>query len=257
LYHSEHYIPVSALQTDEHGVTTTEEFSPEARRELEQEEGRGQVAKRSQALVRRKKKPASTTAKTAPAAVIGLLLAAFAAYYRQEKISIGYCGVGEPAWSLANVDNVPEWIHDTFQPQCEPCPPHAYCSRNMEVTCEDNFILQPHPLAAGGLIPLPPTCEPDSEKEKRIKVVADRAIEELRDIRAAHECGGEVPTCAPELKEVVKAGTTKLEVPEATLKELVSKQRRRGMNDAEFADLWESASLDIKARDEVEVTDDG
>ena len=262
-FHASAYIPVSHLQTDEYGVTTTEEFAPDARRELEQDMANGQVVrKRPQTLVRRKKKPASTAAKVSPVIILGTVLSGIAAWYRQEKINMGYCGVGQPQWSLVNNENIPAWVHETLQPNCEPCPPHALCYPKMEVRCENDFILQHHPLSLNGLVPVPPTCEPDSEKEKRIKAVADKAIEELRERRAAYECGDELASDVlasdvEAIKEVIKAGETKLEIPEETLKQEVSKLRRRGMSPDEFEDLWQSALGDIKSRDEVDVTQDG
>ena len=251
--HASYRFPVSNVSDD---IPTTEEFTEDAARELEQEQANGQlVPKRSQALVRRKKKPTSTAAKSAPAVILTAVLGAIATWYRQEKVNIGYCGVGQPTWSLASNPNIPAWVHENLQPTCEPCPSHAICSPNMEVKCEDDFVLQHHPLNLNGLVPVPPTCEPDSEKERRIKAVAGRAIEELRERRAAYECGDELSS--EDVKTVTRAGETKLEIPEETLKQEVQKLRRRGMSEEEFRDLWRGALEDVIARDEVEVTRDG
>lgn len=99
-----------------------------------------------------------------------------------------------------------------------------------------------------GLIPIPPTCEPDSEKEKRIKIVADRAVEELRQIRATYECGDRTSSTI--------VSPVKLEITEDALKETIAKQRRKNMSPEEFEDLWNSALGDIQSRDEVEITQD-
>ena len=245
--------PLSQVSDD---ISTTEEFTEDAARELEHEQANGQlVPKRSQALVRKRKKPTSTTAKSAPALILMAVIGAIATWYRQEKVNIGYCGVGKPTWSLSSNPNIPAWVHENLQPTCEPCPPHAVCSSNMEAKCEDDFVLQHHPLNLNGLLPIPPTCEPDSEKERKIKAVADRAIEELRERRAAYECGDRL--VSEEVKTVAKASETKLKVAEETLKEEVKKLKRRGMSGQEFEDLWRGALEDVMARDEVEVTRDG
>jgi hypothetical protein len=261
--------PVSRLVSDEpdDGVPVTEEFEPEAARELAEEERNGQlVPGRSGTLVRRaKKKPQSTVAKTAPWAIITTVCAALAGWYRQEKINVGYCGVGQPQWSLASNPQIPTWVHEDLGPACEPCPQHAICYPNMEVQCETDFVLKPHPLYANGLVPLPPTCEPDSEKERRIKAVADRAVEELRERRAAYECGDEVVSNAKsiashgaeDIKTVATAASKKLEIAEEDLKKGVSKLRRKGMSSDEFEALWHGALQDVVKRDEVEVTRDG
>jgi hypothetical protein len=265
---SSYSFPISRVTSDEpeDGVAVTEEFSPDAARELAEQERNGQVvAGRSSTLVRKKKKkPAGTVAKTAPWVVITTVLASLGAWYRQEKTNIGYCGVGEPQWSLASNPHIPAWVHETFQPACEPCPQHAICYPHMEVQCETDFVLKPHPLSLNGVLPLPPTCEPDSEKERRIKAVADRALEELRERRAAYECGDEIPT-SPALPPaegepetaMARSTATKLEIEEEDLKKTVSKLRRKGMTDDEFGDLWRGALGDLMGREEVEVTRDG
>ncbi|KAK6364043.1 inner nuclear membrane protein enriched at telomere/subtelomere region [Exophiala oligosperma] len=259
--------PVSRITSDEpeDGVQVTEEFTADAARELAEDERNGQVVPaRPSALVRRKKqKPTSTVAKTAPWAVMTTVLAALAGWYRQEKINVGYCGVGEPHWSLAQNPHIPAWVHQNFEPTCEPCPQHAICYPDMEVQCETDFVLQPHPLSVNGLVPLPPTCEPDSEKQRRIKAVADRAVEDLRERRAAYECGDTVSkaeeavsSATANVQAVAKSTASKLEVTEEDLKKSVSKLRRKGMTEQEFEDLWRGALGDIMGRDEVEVTHD-
>ncbi len=132
----------------------------------------------------------------------------------------------------------------------------------MEVKCEHHFVLKPHPLSFGGLIPLPPTCEPDGEKVRRVKMVADRAVEELRERRAAFECGEDVRQLKStgeggESHAMVRASKPKLEISEEALREEVGKMRRKGMSDAEFNDLWQGALGEITGREEVEVIRDG
>lgn len=180
--------------------------------------------------------------------VILTLLGAFAAWWRQEKVDIGYCGVGKPRWSLV-ATNVPDWA-DAIEPRCEPCPQHAFCYPNFEVKCEPDFVLKPHPLALAGLVPVPPTCEPDGEKVRRVKVVADKAIQELRERRTKWECG------EPE-KEKEAGGGGDGEVPSSPeltvseLKEQVNKLRRKGMSDEEFEELWRGAMGEVAGREEV------
>jgi len=255
-------IPVSHLSTGADVVETTEEFTEDARQELSQDMvvDRRLAKARNKDLVRHRKKPASTAAKAAPWAILVTILSTVAGWYRQEKVAVGYCGIGQPNWSLAEVDSVPSWVHESFEPQCVQCPPHAICYPNMQVECEHDFVLKEHPLSLNGLVPLPPTCEPDSEKEKRIKVVADRAVEELRNQRASYECGepggSGTTTTAQDQPSTTIVSPAKLEVSEEQLKDTISKQRRKNMSPEEFEDLWNSALGDIQGRDEVEVTHD-
>ncbi|OXV09420.1 hypothetical protein Egran_02817 [Elaphomyces granulatus] len=212
-------------------VSAGEEFTPEQQLARDTEE-----ASKTQAPMARRRQREQHVSRVAPWFVMLSLFGGFGAWWRKEKVDIGFCGVGKPNWSLTET-KIPDWVH-LLEPQCEPCPPHAFCYPNLEVQCEHDFISKPHPLSLGGIIPLPPTCEPDSEKSRRIKAVADKAVEELRDQRAKWECGD-------------GAGAKSAEVSEHDLKRTVAKKRRRGMSDAEFDDLWNGAIGEIIARDEV------
>ncbi|KAF6814291.1 sister chromatid separation protein [Colletotrichum sojae] len=244
-------VPVSKLlrqETPEYQPIETveagEEFTPDAQFEMEQEmaaSGERAVEPRRTAPVR----PRRSLAKPLWALAVSLL-GAYGAWYRQEKIAVGYCGLGRPATQIIPPDvPVPEWAVQLAEPQCEPCPQHAYCYEDFSVRCEPDFLLKPHPLALGGLVPLPPTCEPDGEKVRRVKAVADKTVEELRERRAQFECGEstEEPGDAP--------GSPAID--EERLKEVISAKRSKKMNKQEFDDLWLAAIGDVKGRDEVEV----
>ncbi|KAF5980848.1 SRC1-regulation of cohesion (splice variant I) [Fusarium coicis] len=221
-----------------------EEFTPNEQLELEQAASRGEMEieprKPSQQVSRR-------GGFKAPLFVLLMsLFGAYLAWYRQEKIAVGYCEVGGQAKPLFSHDiPVPDALVPFVEPQCEPCPSHAYCYHDFSVRCENGFILKPHPLSLGGLVPLPPTCEPDGEKARRVKAVADRAIEELRDRRAQYECG-----------ELVGEDGKKEESPamaEHELKATVSRKRSKRLNEDEFDELWAAAIGEVAARDEVEI----
>jgi len=239
-----------------------EEFTPEEQLELTQAE----AARPSRAVAPRRRNTArkGMSLSTPLWVLVATLLSAYAAWYRQEKIAVGYCGVGRPARSIipSNIElpewaqrieipdwarsiEAPAWTNALLEPQCEPCPPHAFCYEDFSVRCENDYILKPHPLSLGGAIPLPPTCEPDGEKVRRVKVVADKAVEELRDRRAKWECGDLVD------EEGHTPDTPAIE--EQVLKEVISEKRSRKLNKEEFDDLWVSALGEITARDEVEV----
>lgn len=262
--------PVTRINAEgQDEIQPTEEFTAEAKLELVRERaakgyaGTDLYPPRPSTLTRRRKQQASSATKSATWVVLLALLGSIGAWYRKEKIEIGYCGVGQPEWSLSNYNtNIPSWVKDNLQPTCEPCPQHAFCYPSMEVKCEHDFVLKPHPLSLGGLIPLPPTCEPDGEKVRRVKAVADRAVEELRERRAAYECGEEVKQPQKvgdqeQVRTVIKAGKPKLEISEEALRQEVSRMRRKGMSDAEFNDLWQGALGEITGREEVEVIRDG
>ncbi|OJD10569.1 hypothetical protein ACJ73_09754, partial [Blastomyces percursus] len=227
-------------ESDEDGVLEPgEEFTPDEWQNLAEEQavkgGLTSVVRRRQARKQGK------LSKTAPWMVIISLLGGFGVWWRKEKIEIGYCGVGKPHWSLADT-KVPEWA-EILEPKCEPCPPHAFCYPEFDVRCEQDFVLKPHPLSLGGLVPLPPTCEPDGEKVRRVKSVADRAIDALRERRAKWECGE--PNKA-DGTEVLSPGMTASE-----LKDELNKKKRKGMSEEEFEELWRGAIGEITSHDEI------
>lgn len=230
-------------------VEAGEEFTPDEQLALTQED-----AFRAQNAVVPAPRPKRSTNLTTPFWLLfSVMLAAYGAWYRQEKIAVGYCGAGRPAREVIprqleykdfKVD-VPEWAFQFAEPECEPCPPHAYCYADNSVRCDEGFLLKPHPLSANGLIPLPPTCEADSEKLRRVKAVADRAVEELRERKAKFECG--------ELVDEKGQHPDNPMVAAEELKETVSEKRSKKLSKKEFDDLWVAALGEIEQREEVVV----
>lgn len=256
--------PVSRLSVSADGIETTEEFTEDAQEELKDDmaHDRSLVKSRKKDMKKLQRKPKSTAAKAAPWTLLVTALSALAAWYRQEKVAIGYCGIGQSSWSVAHIDGIPEFVHEVLQPQCEPCPQHAICYPNMKAECEYDFVLRQHPLSFGGLIPLPPVCEPDSEKERRIKHVADKAVEVLRDERAAYECGGKSSLISSSSEESTTSSSTVVSpvknawVPVEVLKETVSRRKRKGMSEDEFEDLWKGAYEEMLSREEMDISRD-
>ncbi|KAI0540747.1 Man1-Src1p-C-terminal domain-containing protein [Xylaria digitata] len=238
-------------------VEAGEEFTPREQLELAAEEAaNGHTAVARAGNGRHTKK---TNKKTPISMLLITILGVYAGWYRQEKIAIGYCGAGQTVSSIPSEIEVPEWaqsilpayitvpqfIIDKLEPECEPCPAHAYCHSDFSVRCEQDYILKPHPFALGGVVPLPPTCEPDGEKVRRVQAVADRAIEELRERTAKYECG------EPINEEGTVVDTPAME--ELELKQIINKKKSRKMSNQEFEDLWGSAIGEIKQREEVQV----
>ncbi|RKF71824.1 Inner nuclear membrane protein SRC1 [Golovinomyces cichoracearum] len=178
------------------------------------------------------------------------ILICYAAWYREQKIAVGYCGIGRESKLLTSSTwNMPNWARILLEPECEPCPYHAYCSDRMKVQCELDFLQKPHPLSFFSLIPLVPTCEPDGEKVRRIKVIADRAVEELREKRMKFECGA--------TKNEAGAARPAADIDANDLMNEISKKRRGKISNEEFQGLWPQVLEEIKSRDEVQSIADG
>ena len=221
-----------------------EEFTPEEQLELVRERAANGEMDILPPRKRKVPKKSNMFPKSAPWVILTTILSGYALWFRQEKLAMGYCGIGGPQRSV----QIPEWA-GALQPSCEPCPQHAFCYEGMETQCEQDFVLKPHPLSLGGLVPLPPTCEPDGEKVRRVKAVADRAVDELRDRNAKYECG----TLVDEKGKSVPTA----QVNTQELKAVVGKKRRRGMSEAEFEDLWKHALGEIMSKEEITSSSDG
>ncbi|RCI07864.1 hypothetical protein L249_5893 [Ophiocordyceps polyrhachis-furcata BCC 54312] len=234
-------------ETPEKTLEPGEEFTPGEQLELE-------IAEKADEISIAPRKPRAvpgrqTSVKTPVVVLMLALLSAYGAWYRQEKIAVGYCGLGRPAKSILPPQTpVPGFLEHIVEVQCEQCPLHAYCYEDFTVRCEPDFILKPHPLSLGGMIPLPPSCEPDGQKARRVQQVADKAVEELRERRAKFECG--VP------EDETGQQPSSPAISEEELKESISKQRSKRLSQREFDDLWTAAIGEVTAREEVVVEKD-
>ena len=231
--------PVKEEPQDE--IEAGEEFTPEEQLELVRARAAAGEVDILPPRRKRRSKKSNGVFRTAPWVVLMTLFAGYAVWWRREKFEIGYCGLGKPAMDLSEYQ-IPAFL-GVLQPQCEPCPQHAYCYTDLEARCEPDFVLRPHPFSLGGFVPLPPTCEPDGEKARKVKAVADRAVEELRERRAKFECG----TLTDESGKSAKT----VEVNADKLKAEVGQKKRKGMSQREFESLWEGALGEITGREEV------
>lgn len=239
-------VPVSRIRAkqakteSDDGIEPGEDFTPEAQAELSKERATTDATGMQVSRRRKAGHRPTTVPKSLPLLVIGTLLGGYATWYRQEKLAIGYCGIGSPSEWISD-DRIPDWAR-ILQPTCELCPQHATCFGNLETECKDGFILRSHPFSLAGLVPLPPTCEPDGERARKVKAVADRAVENLRNRNAQAVCGT--------LKDTEDRPEA-ADIPEKQLKEAVKSQKRKGMTEHEFEDLWKGAMEEIIGREEV------
>jgi hypothetical protein len=206
-----------------------EEFTPEEQNELvktQQSNPRNALSR-----VPRKRRPRSGAAKAAPWTILVTMLAGVAAVWRQEKIKVGFCGIGEPSTALAGVQ-IPDWA-SFMQPECEPCPMHAECRENLRIVCDDGFVAVSHPLTLGGLVPVPPTCEPDSQKLLKTNALTSHAVEKvLREANAKYECG-------------------ETKTPYVSEPEIKANLAEKGKNMKDILELIDQAIDDVPQRDEV------
>jgi Man1-Src1p-like protein/HeH/LEM domain-containing protein len=235
-------MPVSAVSgTDD--FDAGEEFEPSEQAELELERRSGNTAV---VPVRRSRSNAGRgVVLPGTIAFLVAIFGVFGSLWTQEKFKVGYCGIGHPSDVIAGVE-VPEWA-ESLRPTCEPCPQHGICYQNLRTECEKGFVLSSNPLSLGGLLPFTPTCEADGETPKRVKAVADRVVDELRERKSQAECGG-----TDREGNIVSSP----EISEDLLKEQLSAKKRKGMTDEEFDSLWHDAMGEVEAREEVVIMTD-
>lgn len=142
---------------------------------------------------------------------------------------------------LANEHYPNDWrstFFNTIRPSCTPCPPHAICLPNLEMRCSEDFIYKPHPFRLNDVLPLAGECIPDTEKQRRIAIVAERALGVLRDKAARVECEDETP----------------LGMTESEIKAELLKFKSGSLSDEEFDALFEAAIGEVEKREEVTVS---
>lgn len=123
--------------------------------------------------------------------IVFLALLSFGLWYRQTRIDIGYCtpsrSIPTPSSNkhLTTKQLLVKWLY----PTCIPCPDHAKCnSPDADPLCPPEYILRPHPLSFGNLIPLTPTCVLNKAQEYQSLQVADAAESILHKRAGKEEC---------------------------------------------------------------------
>ena len=219
---------------------TGEEFNSDEQEEVDKS-GTSVKAFQAKPRLRDSNKHAYNVMKVAPWAITFAMIAGFGTVWRQEKLRLGYCGLEAPLISPGGVQ-IPNWA-SFLQPQCEPCPQHAYCYPNLHTVCENGFVEVPHPLSFRGLVPLAPTCEPDTDAMIKVKKVADRAVEHLRERNAKWECGESIDKDGNQIDSPA--------IAETELKDAISRKRKKGMSQSDFDNIWNNAFGEVLGREEV------
>ncbi|KAF9142627.1 inner nuclear membrane protein enriched at telomere/subtelomere region [Mortierella sp. GBA39] len=121
--------------------------------------------------------------------ILFLALLSFGLWYRQTRIDIGYCTRSIPTppsnKHLTTKQVLVKWLY----PTCIACPDHAKCtSPGSDPLCPPEYILRPHPLSFGNILPLTPTCVLNKAQEYQSLQVADVAESILHKRAGREEC---------------------------------------------------------------------
>ena len=246
-------MPISRVKRQEQAVVAMpdsgdegEEYTPEEQQELSLERAKNGEVDILPARHRRDPKKTASTIQAFLLTFCATLFAICGGVWREEKFAIGFCGVGpDTLTEIAGVE-IPEFAVD-YLPQCEPCPLNAICYSNLKVECHKDFIKKYHPLSFGGFLPLPPTCEPDTEKTRKATQVANHAVQALRKRRAEYECGED---------DGQGNAVQSPDVTVAELKQQLINKKGKSLSNEEFEDLFAKALGEIPNRQEVVDTTD-
>ncbi|KAG4305144.1 hypothetical protein PORY_001314 [Pneumocystis oryctolagi] len=195
--------------------------------------------------------------------IFGMSIFVLAAIWREETIRLGYCGVeteGEHLFgSLEKYDfivipnmyssireKLPKVLLNNAFIYCRPCPSHAICYPNYKLLCEKDYIVTQNIFSINGLIPIPPSCVPDTEKLRKVHIIVNEAIQILRDKNAKLECG------SIKLSKGEKEG-----ILEEDLEKYLWEMKSPNINDEQFQELLLDAFEDIEKYDDILVEDDG
>ncbi|EMR08260.1 hypothetical protein PNEG_03427 [Pneumocystis murina B123] len=176
-------------------------------------------------------------------------IATLGSIWREETIRVGYCGVEikeiPNTYSLIR-GKLPRILLNNLFVYCKPCPDHAICYPNFKLVCQKDYILTPNILSFNGLIPIVPSCIPDTEKLRRVHIIINEIIQMLRDKNAKLECG------SSKLLKGEKEG-----IYEKDLEKYLWEMKSPDIDDQQFQELLSDAFEDIVTYDEIHIEKDG
>lgn len=189
------------------------------------------------------------------AAISGVVWGIF--WYRSELGKADFCGTVQardpPYPSLLNyptqnptlmqLQEFSKGAVDYVWPECVPCPEHATCWEDRRLFCDDGYKLRQSLLAQTGLLPLPPSCKKDWERERAVAVIVEKALWHLRR-RAADTA------CNP------ASSTSKTEAEgynEQELRSTVYQDKSARLSDEEFNDMWRQVVAAVSTASDVEI----
>ncbi|THC88899.1 hypothetical protein EYZ11_011656 [Aspergillus tanneri] len=132
---------------------------------------------------------------------------------------------------------MPQWMQSLIEPQCEICPSHATCYSELEVSCDNGFVQQPHPYSLWGLIPRPPRCKASSGRALQVSILARQIVDTLREEAMRQICGHD-PTAHGDVSYL-----------ESDVKARLREQNT--VEDAEYNSLWGDAVLEAVSQREL------
>ncbi|ODQ77059.1 hypothetical protein BABINDRAFT_163792 [Babjeviella inositovora NRRL Y-12698] len=172
-----------------------------------------------------------------------LLAGVYGAWYRDQRILVGYCGAEiyqrtfeNPTGNLI-LEQLESFL-DSNKPQCRPCPSNGRCTVNFQLQCYDDFVESYPWYSFNGLVPVAGKCVPDTKKAERIDRIIDFSLQLLRERNANADCG--------DCEDDLDAGFTT-----EALRDIVYQLKADYISPEDFDDIWNRALFELEKEPEI------
>ncbi|KAI1320003.1 inner nuclear membrane protein enriched at telomere/subtelomere region [Mortierella claussenii] len=169
----------------------------------------------------------------------------FGMWYRHTRFQIGFCTPANSPLSRTSPMSF-QWIY----PTCIPCPTHATCVHpNKEPICPPEYILRPHPLNPGNMLPLTPVCLLNKATEYQSLQVADVAEHMLHQRAAKEECRHYRQP--PRTAEIL----LRQRISASDLKQQIESMKDSSISHHDFGQYWKLALKELGRRSDTVITE--
>lgn len=180
----------------------------------------------------------------ATAFILGLSALLFALWYREQIVSVGYCGYEKKGTSIYDIHpnftilRKVDDILEQYTPSCIPCPDHSICYPYMKLRCKPGYTIQKAKFGLFGLLPMSDSCVKDDKRSQLVKEVVKKSLEFLRTKNAQVACG--------DSEDNISSG-----ISQEDLHNIFSEARAPWIDDEEYEKIWIQVLQDLQTEPEI------
>lgn len=175
----------------------------------------------------------------------------FFSIYRQQRISIGFCGyeVYKPLLTVNKLEHpalaeYTDALNEAFKMNCVPCPEHAICGKFSHLECRQDYTISKPWYSGFGLIPTLNKCVLDSEKVAKINKIVKVSCDVLAKRNADFNCGtGDDDQIGLDFRSLQDYIIERLDMD-------------KELEDGEFGYLWDKSLASMKEKQDLVFHDD-
>ena len=175
----------------------------------------------------------------------------FFSIYRQQRISIGFCGyeVYKPFLTVNKLEHpalaeYADALNEAFKMNCVPCPEHAICGKHSHLECRQDYTISKPWYSGFGLIPTFNKCVLDSEKVAKINKIVKVSCDVLAKRNANFNCGtGDDDQVGLDFRSLQDYIIERLDMD-------------KELEDGEFGYLWDKSLASMKEKQDLVFHDD-